>query len=82
MSKRISFASTKRVIDYPDFLDVQVQSFRDFFQLDTPAEKRKREGLYQVFMENFPVADSRENFVLEFIDYIIDPPVSDAAAIQ
>ncbi|WP_051633020.1 DNA-directed RNA polymerase subunit beta [Thermonema rossianum] len=74
MSKRISFASTKRVIDYPDFLDVQVQSFRDFFQLDTPAEKRKREGLYQVFMENFPVADSRENFVLEFIDYIIDPP--------
>ncbi len=71
---RYSFASIKHTIPYPDFLDVQVQSFRDFFQLDTPAEKRKDEGLFKVFAENFPISDSRENFVLEFIDYMIDPP--------
>jgi len=62
------------VIDYPDFLDVQLKSFIDFFQLDTPAEKKEGEGLYKVFMENFPITDSRENFVLEFIDYTVDPP--------
>ncbi len=73
-SERISFASSKNVIDYPDFLDVQVQSFQDFFQLDTPAENRSKEGLFKVFMENFPISDSRENFVLEFVDYMIDPP--------
>ncbi len=71
---RKKFASLKTVIDYPDFLDVQLQSFQEFLQLDTPAEKRKQEGLFKVFNENFPISDSRENFVLEFIDYTIDPP--------
>ena len=73
-TQRINFSSIKSVIDYPDFLDLQLKSFRDFFQLDTPAEKRDSEGLYKVFMENFPISDSRENFVLEFIDYTVDPP--------
>jgi DNA-directed RNA polymerase subunit beta len=71
---RINFSSIKSVIDYPDFLDVQLRSFKDFFQLETPAEKRMQEGLFKVFAENFPISDSRENFVLEFIDYMIDPP--------
>ncbi|GAB4123506.1 MAG: DNA-directed RNA polymerase subunit beta [Raineya sp.] len=77
MAERISFASVKNVVDYPDFLDIQLQSFRDFFQLETPAENRAKEGLYKVFMENFPISDSRENFILEFIDYTIDPPKYD-----
>lgn len=72
--ERINFSSIKSVLDYPDFLDVQLQSFQDFFQLDTPAEKRADEGLFKVFMENFPISDSRENFVLEFVDYMVDPP--------
>ena len=59
---------------YPDFLDVQLKSFKDFFQLDTPAEQRKNDGLYKVFAENFPIADTRNNFVLEFLDYYIDAP--------
>ena len=71
---RISFASIEKVLDYPDFLNVQLQSFQDFLQIDTPAEQRRNEGLYKVFSENFPITDSRENFVLEFIDYVIDPP--------
>ncbi len=71
---RINFSTIKSVIDYPDFLDVQLKSFVDFFQLDTPAEKKEGEGLYKVFMENFPIMDSRENFVLEFVDYTVDPP--------
>ena len=61
-------------MEYPDFLDVQLKSFKDFLQLDTPPEKRKNEGLYKVFSENFPIADTRNNFVLEFLDYYIDPP--------
>jgi DNA-directed RNA polymerase subunit beta len=73
-SERKSFAAIKNVIDYPDFLDVQMQSFKDFFQIDTPSENRRQEGLFKVFSENFPISDSRENFVLEFIDYLIDPP--------
>ena len=73
-SSRINFSSIKSVIDYPDFLDIQLQSFMDFFQLETPAEKRSQEGLFKVFSENFPISDSRENFVLEFIDYLVDPP--------
>jgi DNA-directed RNA polymerase subunit beta len=73
-TERINFGKIKTVIDYPDFLDIQVQSFKDFLQLDTPPDKRKDEGLYKVFSENFPIADSRENFILEFIDYLIDPP--------
>ena len=59
---------------YPDFLDVQLKSFKDFLQLDTPTELRKNDGLYKVFAENFPIADTRNNFVLEFLDYYIDPP--------
>jgi DNA-directed RNA polymerase subunit beta len=71
---RIDFSSIEKIIDYPDFLDLQLQSFQDFLQIDTPAEKRQNEGLYKVFAENFPISDSRENFVLEFVDYTIDPP--------
>ena len=73
-NKRINFASVKNPLPFPDFLEVQLQSFRDFLQLDTPTEKRKNEGLYKVFAENFPIADTRNNFVLEFLDYYIDPP--------
>ncbi len=76
-SERINFSSIKTVIDYPDFLDVQLQSFQDFFQLETPAEKRAEEGIFKVFQENFPISDSRENFVLEFVDYLVDPPKYD-----
>ena len=73
-NKRINFASVKNPMPYPDFLDVQLESFRDFLQLDTPPEKRKNDGLYKVFAENFPIADTRNNFVLEFLDYYIDAP--------
>ena len=73
-NKRISFSSISHRMDYPDFLEVQLKSFHDFFQLDTTAENRKNEGLYKVFSENFPITDTRNNFVLEFIDYYIDPP--------
>ncbi|RYZ75386.1 MAG: DNA-directed RNA polymerase subunit beta, partial [Proteobacteria bacterium] len=73
-AERISFAKIRKVIEYPDFLDVQVQSFQDFFQLETAAENRSNEGLFKVFAENFPISDSRENFVLNFIDYHVDPP--------
>ncbi len=73
-TERINFSSIKTIIDYPDFLDVQLQSFQDFFQLETPPEKRIQEGLYKVFSENFPISDSRENYVLEFVDYMVDPP--------
>ncbi len=71
---RVNFASVKNPLPYPDFLEVQLKSFRDFLQLDTPPEKRNNEGLYKVFSENFPIADTRNNFVLEFLDYYIDPP--------
>ncbi len=73
-NKRVSFASSKRPIDYPDFLDVQLKSFKDFFQLETTSDNRSKEGLFRVFSENFPISDSRNNFVLEFLDYFIDPP--------
>ena len=73
-NQRINFASIKNQMDYPDFLEVQLKSFQDFFQMDTAPEKRKTEGLYKVFNENFPIADTRNNFVLEFLDYFIDPP--------
>ncbi len=71
---RVNFASIKNPLPYPDFLEVQLKSFKDFLQLDTPQERRKNEGLYKVFSENFPIADTRNNFVLEFLDYYIDPP--------
>ena len=71
---RVNFATVKNPLPYPDFLEVQLKSFKDFLQLDTPPEKRNNEGLYKVFAENFPIADTRNNFVLEFLDYYIDPP--------
>ncbi len=71
---RVNFTSVKNPLPHPDFLEVQLKSFRDFLQLDTPPEKRNNEGLYKVFAENFPIADTRNNFVLEFLDYYIDPP--------
>jgi DNA-directed RNA polymerase subunit beta len=71
---RKNFASVKNPLPYPDFLEIQLKSFQDFLQLDTPPEKRKNEGLFKVFAENFPIADTRNNFVLEFLDYYIDPP--------
>ncbi len=73
-TERIRFGSTKIKAEYPDFLDIQVKSFQDFFQLETNPENRVNEGLYKVFAENFPISDARNNFVLEFLDYFIDPP--------
>ncbi len=73
-NERVNFASSKKVIDYPDFLDVQLESFREFFQLETTSDNRHQEGLFKVFSENFPISDSRNIFVLEFLDYFIDPP--------
>src|SRR5215470_6136814 len=73
-NQKISFSSIKKPVEYPDFLEVQLKSFQDFLQLDTPLEKRKNEGLYKVFKENFPVADVRNSFVLDFLDYYVDSP--------
>ena len=73
-TERLNFASTKNIPAYPDFLDVQVKSFQDFFQLETKSDERGNEGLYNTFMENFPITDTRNNFVLEFLDYFVDPP--------
>ena len=72
--KRINFSSSKKAIEYPDFLEIQLKSFQDFFQLETTSDNRHNEGLFKVFSENFPISDSRNNFVLEFIDYFVDPP--------
>ena len=74
VDNRVNFGSVKNPMPFPDFLDVQLKSFRDFLQLDTPPEERKNDGLYKVFSENFPITDTRNNFVLEFLDYYIDPP--------
>jgi DNA-directed RNA polymerase subunit beta len=71
---RISFASIKEQLDYPDFLDIQIKSFMDFFQLETKGDERQDEGLFKTFSENFPITDTRNQFVLEFIDYFVDPP--------
>ncbi len=73
-AERISFSSVKNRPDYPDFLDIQVKSFQDFFQLETKPDERGDEGLYNTFLENFPITDTRNNFVLEFLDYFVDPP--------
>ena len=74
IDNRVNFGSVKNPMPFPDFLDVQLKSFKDFLQLDTPPEERKNDGLYKVFSENFPITDTRNNFVLEFLDYYIDPP--------
>ena len=73
-SQRTSFAGAKNTPQYPDFLDIQIQSFQDFFQLDTKSDDRKEEGLFNTFKENFPITDTRNQFVLEFLDYFVDPP--------
>jgi DNA-directed RNA polymerase subunit beta len=73
-TQRINFGSTKSQLKYPDFLEVQLKSFTEFFQMETTPEQRKNEGLFKVFQENFPITDTRNNFVLEFLDYYIDPP--------
>ena len=71
---RVNFGSVKNPMPFPDFLDVQLKSFKDFLQLDTPPEERKNDGLYKVFSENFPITDTRNSYVLQFLDYYIDPP--------
>ena len=73
-TQRVNFASAKLLTDYPDFLDIQIKSFQDFIQLETKSDERSDEGLYKTFMENFPITDTRNNFVLEFLDYFVDPP--------
>ncbi|MCK9255495.1 MAG: DNA-directed RNA polymerase subunit beta [Bacteroidales bacterium] len=72
--QRINFSITKNQMEYPDFLEIQIKSFEEFFQLDSTAEQRKSEGLYKVFLDNFPINDTRNNFVLEFLDYTLDAP--------
>jgi len=72
--QRVNFSTTRFHTDYPDFLDIQVKSFQDFFQLETTPENRKTEGLYKAFMENFPISDARSVFELNFLDYFVDPP--------
>jgi DNA-directed RNA polymerase subunit beta len=74
ITNRLNFASATNIPDYPDFLDIQVKSFRDFFQLETKSDERTDEGLFNTFLENFPISDSRNQFVLEFLDYFVDPP--------
>lgn len=73
-TERLNFASAKNTPSYPDFLDIQIKSFQDFFQLETKTDERGNEGLYNTFMENFPITDTRNQFVLEFLDYFVDPP--------
>ena len=73
-AERLNFSSIVNKTDYPDFLDIQIKSFQDFFQLETKSDQRGNEGLYNTFMENFPITDTRNQFVLEFLDYFIDPP--------
>ncbi len=74
LTERLNFSSVQNKPDYPDFLDIQIKSFKDFFQLETKSEERADEGLYKTFMENFPITDTRNQFVLEFLDYFVDPP--------
>ena len=73
-SQRTSFAGAKHTPEYPDFLDIQIKSFQDFFQLETKSDERNEEGLFNTFKENFPISDTRNQFVLEFLDYFVDPP--------
>ena len=73
-SQRTNFAGAKHTPMYPDFLDIQIKSFQDFFQLETKSDERNEEGLFNTFKENFPITDTRNQFVLEFLDYFVDPP--------
>ena len=74
LAERINFSSIKNASEYPDFLDIQIKSFKDFFQLETKSDERGEEGLYNTFQDNFPITDARNQFVLEFLDYFVDPP--------
>jgi DNA-directed RNA polymerase subunit beta len=74
LAERINFSSIKNASQYPDFLDIQIKSFQDFFQLETKSDERAEEGLYNTFQDNFPITDARNQFVLEFLDYFVDPP--------
>ena len=73
-SQRVNFAGAQHSPNYPDFLDIQIKSFQDFFQLETKSDERNEEGLFNTFKENFPITDTRNQFVLEFLDYFVDPP--------
>ena len=73
-NQRTNFAVAKHTPGYPDFLDIQIKSFQDFFQLETKSDERDEEGLFNTFKENFPISDTRNQFVLEFLDYFVDPP--------
>ena len=73
-AERLNFSSIINRTEYPDFLDIQIKSFQDFFQLETKSDERADEGLFNTFMENFPITDTRNQFVLEFLDYFVDPP--------
>ncbi|MBR1808632.1 MAG: DNA-directed RNA polymerase subunit beta [Paludibacteraceae bacterium] len=73
-TERVNFATIQKQMPYPDFLDIQLKSFKEFFQMDSSPEQRRQEGLYKVFSENFPITDTRNNFILEFLDYFVDPP--------
>ena len=74
LTERVNYSSTKNFYEYPDFLEIQLASFKEFFQLETNPGNRVSEGLFKVFSENFPITDTRNQFVLEFLDYFIDPP--------
>ena len=74
LKKRVNFAAAQHTPNYPDFLDIQIKSFQDFFQLETKSDERNEEGLFNTFKENFPITDTRNQFVLEFLDYFVDPP--------
>ncbi|MFL2632520.1 MAG: DNA-directed RNA polymerase subunit beta [Candidatus Marivariicella sp.] len=74
IKKRTNFAVAQHTPNYPDFLDIQIKSFQDFFQLETKSDERNEEGLFNTFKENFPITDTRNQFVLEFLDYFVDPP--------
>ena len=75
LAERINFSSIKNASEYPDFLDIQIKSFKDFFQLETKSDERGEEGLYNTFQDNFPITDARNQFILEFLDYFVDPPI-------
>ena len=73
-TQRVNFSAMQKQMPYPDFLDIQLKSFREFVQMDATPEQRRKEGLFKVFSENFPIADTRNNFILEFLDYQVDQP--------
>ena len=81
-AKRVNFGKIEHLAEQPDLLGIQIQSFKDFFQLETTPDKRNNEGLFRVFKENFPITDTRNIFVLEFLDYFVDPPVTPSKSVS